>query len=71
MVEYPIELKKDAMAAIAEIKEPNESLGSVAQRAFQLLYYFTKQQDAGFTEVFLRNPETNKIRGMKIKYENS
>jgi hypothetical protein len=69
MIEYPIELKKEAMAEIEEIKEPNESLGSVTQRAFQLLYYFTKQRDAGFTEVFLRNPEKNQVRKMEIKYE--
>jgi len=69
--EYPVLLKKDAMKAIQEIKEPIESLGSVAQRAFQMLYYFTRQQDAGFTEVFLRNPETNTVRKMMVKHENN
>jgi len=71
MNEHPILLKEDSMRAINEIKEPNESLPSVVQRAFQLLYYFTKQRNAGFTEVYLRNPETNTVRKMVVKHENS
>jgi len=71
VADFQIELKKEAMQGLEYLKEPNESMASLIERAFKLLYYFQKQQDEGFTQVFLRNPVDARVKRMRFERANS
>jgi len=61
-----VKLDQATLDAIEYLKNDDETVVGVMKRGFMILLALQKQLDEGYTQVFLRNPETRSIKRMRI-----